>query len=148
VGNAVIFGHVDEFGAPFRHLDRLKPGDAVVLEAAGRRFDYTVRRVWAVDPADVAVVAPIPGVRDLTLFTCTGAANTRRLIVRAALRTSSAASAVARGASPVVAAASPGGEAAPGSAPPGSTAAAGSAPPGSTAPPGSAAAPGAPAGPR
>lgn len=87
VGNSVIFGHVDEFGSPFRELDRLKPGDAIDLTAGNGRFVYRVQRIWSVAPTDVSVVAPTPGVRDLTLFTCTGTANTLRLIVRAGLAT-------------------------------------------------------------
>jgi sortase A len=91
VGNVVILGHVDEYGAPFRHLDRLKPGDRVVLDAAGRSFDYTVQRSWVVPPTDVSVVAPLQGTRALTLFTCTGTGNADRLIVRATMVTASAA---------------------------------------------------------
>jgi sortase A len=84
-GNAVIFGHVDEFGAPFRHLARLRPGDRVALSRGPDRYEYAVRSVRTVAATDLGVVADRPGVRALTLFTCGGPANSQRVVVYATL---------------------------------------------------------------
>lgn len=85
VGNVVIMGHVDEYGAPFRHLDRLRPGNRVVLTAEGHDFVYTIQQTWVVPASDMAVVGALEGVRALTLFTCTGPGNRDRLVVRAVI---------------------------------------------------------------
>ena len=79
MGNAVIFGHRDEYGSPFLHLYRLVPGDAIWLG----NVQYDVSAVWAVTPATLSVLDPAPDTRELTLITCTGPANSLRLIVRA-----------------------------------------------------------------
>lgn len=46
-----IAGHRTTFGAPFAHIDRLRPGDRVVLEMPYGRFVYRVRNSVIV-PAD------------------------------------------------------------------------------------------------
>ncbi len=86
-GNAVLVGHRDEFGSPFRNLFRLKAGDSISLTRGDKRFDYRVLRIWPVDPTDVSVLAPDVGAKTktLTLITCTGPGNLQRLVVRAAL---------------------------------------------------------------
>jgi sortase A len=55
VGNVVIFGRRSTFGAPFRQLPRLEPGDRIVLTAGQGRSLYQVDRVRrvAVGGADV-----------------------------------------------------------------------------------------------
>lgn len=87
VGNAVIFGHNDEFGSPFWYLHRLHPGDAIDLVADGRTDVYRVTALWPVEPTNLDPVVPLTGVRALTLVTCAGFANTLRLAVRAVLTT-------------------------------------------------------------
>lgn len=89
VGNAVIFGHNDEFGSPFWYLHRLHPGEAIDLTAHGRTAVYRVTALWPIEPTNLSPVAPLSGVRALTLVTCAGFANTLRLAVRAVMPPSS-----------------------------------------------------------
>jgi sortase A len=84
-GNAVIFGHVDEFGAPFRHLAELRAGEAIDLAQAGARYAYAVQWVRLVPADDLGIVESTPGTRALTLFTCGGPANRDRVAVYATL---------------------------------------------------------------
>lgn len=85
VGNIVIFGHVDEFGAPFRHLARLRAGDSISLTQGSTRYNYKVRSLTTVPASDLGVVSNRPGQRALTLFTCGGPANSRRVVAFATL---------------------------------------------------------------
>lgn len=55
-GNCGIAGHRTTYGAPFRRLDELKPGDVVTLTSPYRVYTYRVRRVFAVSPDRVDVV--------------------------------------------------------------------------------------------
>lgn len=93
VGNVVLSGHRTTYGAPFRHLDLLRPGDSIVLETRRYRYDYRVTGSAVVAPTDLAVVAPVPGrpgarptQRLLTLTTCNPLYSAReRLVVYARL---------------------------------------------------------------
>lgn len=93
VGNVGIAGHRATNGEPFRDLDRLRPGDPVVLQTADGYFTYTVDRSSVVLPTQVDVLLPVPqrpGVAPttslLTLTTCEPRwASTYRLIVFAHL---------------------------------------------------------------
>jgi sortase A len=60
VGNFALAGHRTTYGRPFHDIDRLRPGDTIVVEAAGSYSVYAVRRHVIVDPTDVAVIAPVP----------------------------------------------------------------------------------------
>lgn len=94
LGNLVISGHRTTYGAPFRHVDQLDPGDAIVVESRTSYFTYAVRRVFVVKPSAVEVTYPVPyrpGVapreRLLTLTTCHPAYSAKkRLIVQAVLQ--------------------------------------------------------------
>lgn len=68
-GNVAVAGHRTTFGAPFRHLERLSPGDEIILEFDGQRFSYAVEEIFAVSPKDVWVLDDREG-RTLTLITC------------------------------------------------------------------------------
>lgn len=84
-GNVGIAGHRTTYGAWFRHLDELEPGDAIYLQGEGRTYHYRVEKVWATDPHDWSVVEPTP-YPALTLTTCHPPYDdTQRLVVRAAL---------------------------------------------------------------
>lgn len=93
VGNVGIAGHRATNGEPFRDLDRLRPGDPVVLQTTDGYFTYTVDRSTVVLPTQVDVLLPVPqrpGVAPttslLTLTTCEPRwASTYRLIVFAHL---------------------------------------------------------------
>jgi sortase A len=92
-GNLVISGHRTTYGAPFADLDRLVPGDAVVVETRDRWFTYRVRGTEIVAPTAVEVTLPVPrqpGVAPteslLTLTTCHPRYSAReRMVVSAVL---------------------------------------------------------------
>lgn len=94
VGNLAIAGHRSGHGEPFAGLDAVRTGDAVELTFGERRWVYVVDRTFVTDPADVDVVAPVPGQpgmratsRRLTLTTCEPRwGSERRLVVVATLR--------------------------------------------------------------
>ena len=92
-GNAVIFGHVNVWGSVFQHLDRLQPGQTVVLDSSGGAFTYTVTGSELVPPADAAALTPHGGGPTLQLVTCAGLFDAARLIVEARLTSAPAAAA-------------------------------------------------------
>ncbi|MCL4289971.1 MAG: class E sortase [Thermoleophilia bacterium] len=55
-----IAGHRTTFGAPFRHIDRLKAGDEVRLELAYGTFSYRVVGHEIVDDEDWSIIEPRP----------------------------------------------------------------------------------------
>ena len=89
VGNFAVAGHRATNGEPFRDLDRVRRGDALVVETETTWFTYVVDRTRIVKPTDVWVIDPVPGrpgsepTRSLlTLTTCNPRwASTERLIV-------------------------------------------------------------------
>ncbi len=85
-GNAVIFGHVNVWGSVFQHLNRLRQGDAILLETPGGTFTYAVTGSQRVAPSDAAAVRPHGGPATLQLVTCAGPWDSERLIVDARLR--------------------------------------------------------------
>lgn len=77
VGNVALAGHRRTWGDSFRHVDRLVPGDPVVVETASTWYVYEVTSHEIVEPSESSVLAPVPrqpGVapteRLLTLTTC------------------------------------------------------------------------------
>jgi sortase A len=108
-GNFAVAGHRVGRGSPFLDLDRMRPGDPIVIETAEGWFTYRVLGDPAtgdfaspsgipgqhvVTPADVDVIAPVPGGPPdavatgayLTLTTCHPKYSARqRLIVHAEL---------------------------------------------------------------
>jgi sortase A len=86
-GNAAIAGHRTTYGAPFFSLNRLAPGDAIVVtDTSGRTFTYRVAAPpRSVGPNDVSVLDPTRFAQ-LTLTTCNPRySDTSRLIVVAHL---------------------------------------------------------------
>jgi sortase A len=89
VGNFGVAGHRATNGEPFRDLDRVRRGDALVVETETSWFTYVVDRTRIVKPTDVWVIDPVPGRPNatptkalLTLTTCNPRwASTERLIV-------------------------------------------------------------------
>jgi sortase A len=69
----------------FYNLDKLKPGDEVVLkDRAGTSYRYRVSEVFITDPRDVWVMGQVRGRDMVTLQTCTPIPTfEKRLIVRA-----------------------------------------------------------------
>jgi LPXTG-site transpeptidase (sortase) family protein len=68
-GNVVIGGHRVTYGAPFRNLDRLGPGDSILLQGATATYTYRVISSGVVDPDALWIADQHPG-HTLTLFTC------------------------------------------------------------------------------
>ncbi len=90
LGNAAIAGHRTTYGEPFRQLDELDVGDAIVVtDLMGREFTYRVTGQRVVTPQDSWVVDTVdPTVATLTLTTCHPEFSAQqRLIVFAELDT-------------------------------------------------------------
>jgi sortase A len=89
VGNFAVAGHRATNGEPFRDLDQVRRGDALVVETETTWYTYVVDRTRIVKPTDVWVLDPVPGHPQttpteplLTLTTCNPRwASTERLIV-------------------------------------------------------------------
>ncbi|MEX2983244.1 class E sortase [Streptomyces sp. C36] len=93
-GNFAVAGHRRTYGDPFKDLDELRPGDAVVLGDGTSWFTYRVdTRPYRTLPGDTAVLDPVPAAagyrspgRYLTLTTCDPEwGHSHRLIVWAHL---------------------------------------------------------------
>jgi sortase A len=69
-GTVAIAGHRTTYLAPFRHIDALRAGDAIVLQMPYGRFRYVVERQRVVAPQAVGVVIGA-GQRQLVLSACT-----------------------------------------------------------------------------
>ncbi|MEY9966060.1 sortase A [Streptacidiphilus sp. MAP12-16] len=78
-GNFALAGHRNTHGEPFRYINKLVPGDKVVVETAYDYYTYTVTSTLAqTSPSDISVIAPVPPEsgfkqpgRYITLTTCT-----------------------------------------------------------------------------
>lgn len=55
-GTVGIAGHRTTYGAPFRELDKIDPGDEIEVEMPYGTFEYAVERTRIVDPSNVAVI--------------------------------------------------------------------------------------------
>ncbi len=88
VGNVGIAGHRTTYGKPFHDLNKLHPGDKVVLETPVGECTYLLdKQPFSVRPTDVGVLNPDPAhPSTLTLTTCDPPGSAaKRLIVQAAL---------------------------------------------------------------
>jgi sortase A len=93
LGNFAVAGHRVTSGNPFWSLPSLEDGDLVYIQTELNDFTYRVIGKKWVSPADVAVLAAVPGQprarptqRLLTLITCDPAwTGTHRVIVTARL---------------------------------------------------------------
>lgn len=68
-GNIVLSGHNDVYGEVFRYLDRLNPGDSVILFTSQRQYTYVVTATLMVEPTAVEVMAQTSDAR-VTLISC------------------------------------------------------------------------------
>ena len=68
-GNIVLSGHNDVYGEVFRYLDRLKPGDTVILFSSQRQYTYIITGTQMVEPTAVEVMAPTTDAQ-VTLISC------------------------------------------------------------------------------
>lgn len=85
-GNVVLSAHNDVYGELFRFLDKLQPGDQVVLYTQQRQYVYVVDRTAIVEPTAVEVMAPT-GSPTVTLISCYPyLVNKQRIVVFARLQ--------------------------------------------------------------
>lgn len=83
-GTVAIAGHRTTFGAPFRHLDRVRPGDRVEVRMPYATVVYEVERRRVVDPDAVEVLQERTGPERLVLSACHPVfSNARRILVEA-----------------------------------------------------------------
>jgi sortase A len=68
-GNVILSAHNDVYGELFRNLDKLQPGDQVVLYTQQRQYTYVVDRTAVVEPTAVEVMAST-GSPTVTLISC------------------------------------------------------------------------------
>lgn len=84
-GNLVLSAHNDIFGEIFRDLDRLKPGDEVIVYTSQRTYTYAIKQTQIVEPTQVEVMGPT---REpvVTLISCYPyMVNKQRIVVTADL---------------------------------------------------------------
>lgn len=87
-GNLVLSAHNDIFGEIFRNLDRLNPGDLVVVYTNQRSYTYIVVDTKIVEPTAVEVMDPTPQAT-VTLISCYPyLKDNKRIVVIARLQTS------------------------------------------------------------
>jgi sortase A len=88
-GNLVLSAHNDVFGEIFRDLDRLKPGDQVIVYTNQRAYTYVISGSKIVEPTEVeemaATKAPV-----VTLISCYPyLVDNMRIVVKAQLKSGS-----------------------------------------------------------
>lgn len=80
-GNIVIYAH--NKATSFGPLAQIKIGDPITLKTrSGKNYSYGVYKIFMVNPNQVEVLQS-KGAEELTLYTCTGFADSKRLIVKA-----------------------------------------------------------------
>ncbi len=85
-GNVVLSAHNDVYGEIFRYLDRLSPGDQVIVYSQQRQYVYIVDRTILVEPTAVEVMAST-GSPTVTLISCYPyLVNKQRIVVFARLQ--------------------------------------------------------------
>jgi len=84
-GNVVLAAHNDIFGEIFRHLDKLSPGDEIIISTERQSYTYVVREIEVVAPTAVSVMDPTAH-SQTTLISCYPyQINTHRIVVFADL---------------------------------------------------------------
>jgi len=82
-GNSVIYGH--NWSGILGNLSKVKVGDAInVIFQDGRERKFNVQFISVVTPDQTQILAPSKDTR-LTLYTCTGFLDSKRLVVTALL---------------------------------------------------------------
>jgi sortase A len=95
-GTVGIAGHRTTYGAPFRHLDALRRGDAITITMPYGTFTYKVDGTRIVKPSDVSALKPA-GRQRLTLTACHPLYSAaQRIVVTARLTTATPRGAAAR----------------------------------------------------
>lgn len=82
-GNLVLSAHNDVFGEIFRDLDKLEPGDEVIVYTNQRAYTYVVQQQQVVGPLQVEVMAPTAD-PVVTLISCYPyMVNSHRIVISA-----------------------------------------------------------------
>jgi sortase A len=90
-GTTAIAGHRTTHGAPFRHLDTLKPGDLILVRKGAQVQQWVVEQQAVIAPTDVEAIRSHPGVRRLVLLACTPPFSAKsRLMISARLAAATA----------------------------------------------------------
>ena len=85
-GNVILSAHNDVYGELFRYLDKLAPGDQVIIYTQQRQYVYVVDRTAIVEPTAVEVMAGT-GSPTATLISCYPyLVNKQRIVVFARLQ--------------------------------------------------------------
>lgn len=86
-GNVVLAGHRTTHTAPFNRIDRLAPGDLIVVSRGGGvDVMYRVTETFVVEPGDVWITYDVPGESLITLFACHPKGSAQyRIVVRGEL---------------------------------------------------------------
>ncbi|MFC9427312.1 class E sortase [Streptomyces sp. NPDC056987] len=89
-GNFAVAGHRNTHGEPFRYINRLQPGDEIIVETQNAYYTYDMTSILPqTPPSNVSVITPVPPGsgftkpgRYITLTTCTPEfTSTYRMIV-------------------------------------------------------------------
>ena len=84
-GNLVLSAHNDIYGEIFRNLDRLTPGDEIIISTDRQNYTYVVRELQIVEPTEVWVMSPTE-YPSATLISCYPyLINNKRIVVFADL---------------------------------------------------------------
>ncbi len=95
-GTTAIAGHRTTYGAPFRHIDGLNPGDRIVVTMPYGKFTYRVQQRKIVKPTEVDVVDDV-GYDRLVLTACHPLYSAAKRMVVFARQVSAAPRGAARG---------------------------------------------------
>jgi sortase A len=88
-GNIVLSAHNDVFGQIFQNLDKLKPGDQIILFTSQRTYTYIVHNSQIVEPTQLDVLSPTQN-PVVTLISCYPyMVDNKRIVVTASLQETS-----------------------------------------------------------
>ena len=86
-GNIVLSAHNDIFGEIFRYLDKLNPGDEIVLFTNQRVYVYVITRTRILEPTEINVMEPTTD-PSITLISCYPyLVDDQRIVVQGHLKT-------------------------------------------------------------
>jgi sortase A len=68
-GTTAVAGHRTTYLAPFRNVDRLRPGQTIRIQMPYGDFTYAVEKTRIVEPTDFSVIRPV-GYQRLVLSAC------------------------------------------------------------------------------
>lgn len=80
-GTAAITGHRTTSGAPFRHLDALRPGDLILIQKGALQQQWRVVSTSTVVPRDIDSIRSVPGTQRLVLLACSPPFSDRQRVI-------------------------------------------------------------------